>query len=459
MKALALAVFLSAAGFCLAAESTSTNAPLAAATPAANPKPKSRLDQIKQPTGWLEWGFDLRLRNEFTHNVTSLDSDAPNNDSDYLRIRPRVWAYLTPVEHLRADFRLLSEPRYYFLPATQEGWTYQEGLFDLFNVQLTNLFDVPLSLKAGRQEFTFGNKWLIWDGSARDGSRTEFFDAVRSTFEAKEIATTFDLIYLNLAEETDAHLPVINDTGRTINDQNEQAGILYVRNQSLGHTLLDGYVIYRHQEGDLASSNDGDTWVVGARAETTFAKRWNFRLEGAPEWGTLNGADHHAWGVNSLLTYTLGGSWNHKIRAGYEYLSGDDPNTPDNEGWDPMWARRAQYSELMVQLFGAENRGRSGDYKNLQRPNIGWTATPDKKLEITADYMPMFANENTLAGTAGFSDDGTFRGHFFEAIARVTLNRHWSGHLWTEFFLPGDYYSPQRDDLAVFCRLEMTYRF
>jgi len=444
---------------CPAADSTLTNASLAPSTPTENRGEKTLTDKIKQPTGWLEWGLDLRLRNEFTQNVPGLNSDVANNDSDYLRIRPRIWAYLTPVEPFRADFRLLSEPRYYFEPATQEGWTYQEGLFDLFNFQLTNLFEAPLTIKAGRQEINFGNRWLIWEGSARDGSRTEFFDAVRTTWDAKEVTTTFDLIYLNLAQETDAHLPVINDVGRAINDQDEQAGILYVRNKSLDHTILDGYVIYRNQEGDLASSNDGDTWLVGARIETTFAKRWNFRVEGAPEWGTLNGADHHAWGVNSLLTYTVGGSWNHKIRAGFEYLSGDDPDTPDNEGWDPMWARRAQYSELMVQLFGAENRGRSGDYKNLQRPGIGWTGAPNKKLEITADYMPMFANENTLAGISGYSDAGKFRGHFFEAIARVTFNRHWSGHLWTEFFLPGDYYSPERDDLAVFCRLEMTYRF
>jgi hypothetical protein len=454
-----LAVFLFAVRLCPAADSTSTNAPLAADTPKAAPKEKSLVEEIKKPTGWLEWGFDLRLRNEFTHNVTGLDSDAPNNDSEYIRIRPRIWAYLTPVEQFRADLRLISEPRYYFEPATQEGWTYQEGLLDLCDVQFIKPFDLPLTIKAGRQEINFGNKWLIWEGSAKDGSRTEFFDAVRTTLEAKEIATTFDLIYLNLAEETDAHLPVINDTGRAINDQNEQAGILYVRNQSLPNTLLDGYAIYRHEEGNLSSSNEGDTWLVGARIETTFAKRWNFRVEGAPEWGTLNGADMHAWGLNSMLTYTIGGPWKHKVRAGYEYLTGDDPNTADNEGWDPMWARRAQYSELMVQMFGAENRGRSGDFKNLQRPSIGWAATPIKKLDITADYMPMFANENTLAGTSGYSDDGKFRGHLFEAIARVTFNAHWSGHLWTEFFLPGDYYSPQRDDLAVFCRLEMTYRF
>ena len=459
VKSSVLAVFLFIAGLCPAAESTSTNLPVAATAPASGSKEPSLIDEIKKPTDWLEWGFDLRVRNEFTHNATTLNSDAPNNDSEYIRIRSRLWTYLTPVEQFRAELRLISEPRYYFEPATQEGWTYEEGLFDLVNLQLTNLFDVPLSIKAGRQEINFGNKWLIWEGSAKDGSRSEFFDAVRSTYEAREIATTFDLIYLNLAEETDAHFPVINDTGRDINDQNEQAGIFYVRNKSLGHTLLDGYVIYRHQEGDLSSSNEGETWLIGGRVETTFAERWNFRAEGAPEWGTLNGADHRAWGFNSLLTYTLGGAWKHKVRAGYEYLSGDDPDTPENEGWDPMWARRAQYSELMVLLFGAENRGRSGDYKNLQRPSIGWTATPNKKLELTADYMPLFANENTYAGNVGYSDDGNFRGHYFQSIARLTINRHWSGHLWTEFFLPGNYYSPQRDDLAVFCRLELVFRF
>jgi hypothetical protein len=459
VKSAFLACLLFAAGLCPAAEVVSTNAPVMAAAPASTPKERTLADEIKKPTSWLEWGFDLRVRNEFTHNATSLNSDVPNSDTDFIRIRSRLWTYFTPEEHVRAECRLISEPRYYFEPGNQDGWTYQEGVVDLLNVQLTNLFDVPWSIKAGRQEMSFGNKWLVWDGSAKDGSRSEFFDAVRSTYEEREIATTFDLVYLNLAQETDGHFPVINDTGRAINDQNEQGGIFYVRNKSLEHTLLDAYVMYRHEEGDLASSNQGDTWLIGGRVETTFAERWNFRAEGAPEWGTLNGADQRAWGFNSLLTYTIGGAWKQKVRAGYEYLSGDDPNTSVNEGWDPMWARRAQWSELMVQLFGAENRGRAGDYKNLQRPSIGWSASPGKKLDLTADYMPVFANENTYAGQPGYSQDGNFRGHYFQTIARYTFNRNWSGLLWTEFFLPGDYYSPQRDDLAVFFRGEVTFRF
>jgi hypothetical protein len=168
-------------------------------------------------------------------------------------------------------------------------------------------------------------------------------------------------------------------------------------------------------------------------------------VEGAPQWGRLNGADLRAWGANSLLTFNAGGQWQHKVRLGYEYLSADDPNTPENEGWDPMWGRRGQWSELMVFTFAQENRGRQADYKNLQRPGIGWSASPAKLLELTADYMPLFANENSLGNNPGYTADGKFRGHFFGSIARFTFNRYWSGVLRGEFFLlrpsaarPGD---------------------
>ena len=49
-----------------------------------------------------------------------------------------------------------------------------------------------------------------------------------------------------------------------------------------------------------------------------------------------------------------------------------------------------------------ESRGRAADYKNLQRPSVGWSAKPFAWLDLSADYMPAFANENTFAGTTGY---------------------------------------------------------
>lgn len=422
--------------------------------------------QLKRPVDWMEWGADFRFRDEGTINATTLQDGSANSEANYLRLRGRVWTYLTPVPDWTLDLRFISEPRYYFQPANTQGWSYDEGLFDHCMIRTTNLFGQPLAVTVGRQEFNFGNKWLIWDASSTDGSRSEYFDAARITFDAADLKTIFDAIYIQQDAQTESWLPVWNETRRFIDEQDERGAILYARNRSLANTQLDGYGIYRHQEAAGASGNSGDIGLVGARVEGTLTKHWQYRAEFGYEFGRLKlgtapTADLRAWGWNQMVTYNVGDDWKSKFRLGYEYLSGDDPNTAVNEGWDPMWARRAQWSELMVLLFSAENRTRAGDYKNLQRPSIGATTSPVKNLELSLDYSPLFANENPTSTTpAGFySHDGFFRGHYVQSIARYTFDKHWSGLLQGEFFVPGNYYSSAHQDLAVFYRAEIGYKF
>lgn len=416
------------------------------------------IDSVKKPVDWFEWGFDFRLRNEYVHNGAEIELDVEKNTTDFLRFRPRLWTVFHPATNLSLNARLVSEPRYYLSPAAKEGWTLEEGLFDLFNVRLQNLAGQPLTLTLGRQEFSFGNRWLIWDGSTTDGTRSEFFDAARLTLELEEAQTTLDAIYICQSARSDAWLPLINDQHRLITEQDEQAGVLYLRNKSLPKTQLDGFLIFRHQDPASPRGNQGDVWTAGARVEGAMAERWQYRLESAPQWGERNGRDLSAWGLNGRLTFLAGGPWQHQFRAGYEYLSGDDPATPADEGWDPFWARRAQWSELMVLKFAVENRGRSGDYKNLQRPNVGWSFQPAPPLLISADYMPLFANESP-SDQPSWAGGGHFRGHLLQTIARFKLNRHWSGHLWGEWFWPGHFYAPDQRHLGVFIRAEINLVF
>lgn len=416
-------------------------------------------DDLRHPVSWVGLGFDLRLRDEWVNNAATLRSGLPNSETHYNRIRPRIWASLNPTDDIQFSLRLIAEPRYYYRPAAMDGWAFEEGLFDQFNVRLTNIFDQHLSFTIGRQEIIMGSKWLIWDASTTDGTRSEFFDAARVTYSVPESHTRFDGIYVFQYSDLSYWLPAIHDTDRGIIEQDEHAGIFYVSNTSIPDTVMDGYLIFRDQIKVLARGNEGQTWVAGARIEHQFGTRWQARVEGAYDWGDLNDRPLDAWGLNTLLTFKAGGDWKQRFRVAYEYLSGDDPGTHENEGWEPMWARRAQWSELMVQLFGAEHRGRVGDYKNLQKLGAGWTVTPRKWLELNADYAAVFANENPSAGRPGYSDDGNFRGHYVQSITRFTWNKHFSSHIWVEFFMPGNYYSADRQDLATFLRAELMCKF
>jgi hypothetical protein len=124
-----------------------------------------------------------------------------------------------------------------------------------------------------------------------------------------------------------------------------------------------------------------------------------------------------------------------------------------------MWGRRAQWSELLTFTFTTEGKGRKSNWTNLQRIDAGWSCNPTGWLEVLVDYMPLFANTNPLGGTSMFNEEGAFRGHLAAAVLKFRFGKRVTGHLWSEFFFPGDYYTSQHRDTATFLRAELMTVF
>jgi hypothetical protein len=176
----------------------------------------------------------------------------------------------------------------------------------------------------------------------------------------------------------------------------------------------------------------------------------------APEWGTKNGRSFRAFGSNNRLTYSLNDKFSQKFRLGYEYLSGDDPSSQStNEAFDILWGRWPQWSDLYV--FSMIKEKRVSDWTNLHRLDFGWTIRPTKKLELTADYMPLFAPQNSYSDKAEFSSEGKFRGSLATISLQYAFNRHVGAKLLNEFFFPGSYYTAANRHFANFLRAEMLY--
>ena len=62
-----------------------------------------------------------------------------------------------------------------------------------------------------------------------------------------------------------------------------------------------------------------------------------------------------------------------RMGLGWYYLSGDDPETSEDEGWNPLWARYPQYSELYVYAFDTDGAGR---WSNVNMPYIDFSISP-----------------------------------------------------------------------------------
>jgi hypothetical protein len=144
------------------------------------------------------------------------------------------------------------------------------------------------------------------------------------------------------------------------------------------------------------------------------------------------------------------------IKAGVYGMSGDDPKTADDEGWNPVWARYPQFSELYV--FAWDGEESASRWSNLIAPSLGMVFNPLKavKTTVTVTYLTSFEAD----GNGGGRERGwleSIRNDFTLAENRWLPKDKLSGHLMLEVLEPGDYY--RHRDTAVFARWELAYAF
>lgn len=416
----------------------------------------SLLERAKHPFPWLTFNADLRVRQEYYDNAGTLNSHLANHEYNYQRYRARIGVVIHPFENLDIGARLITERRSYLKPDSMEGFRPDEFLIDNLYVTWRNSSLLPAKITLGRQELNIGSGWLIGDGTSGDGSRTGFFDAARVTLDWESAGTTLDLAAIVQPVYGNTWLPILHDLNKGLSEQNENGFVANLSNKSIAHTQIDGYFIYKHNSRVLRNGDQGEIYVIGGKLERAFTPHWKLQAEIAPEWGKKNGSDFRALGSNNRLTYTMEDKYHQSFRIGYEYLSGDNPSSQSvNEAFDILWGRWPQWSDLHV--FSMAREKRVSDWTNLHRISLGWTLHPMKQLEMAADYMPMFAPQNSYADKSGFSGDGKYRGSLAKIALQYAFTRHIHGKLLNEFFFPGSYYTAEYRSFANFIRAEMLF--
>jgi hypothetical protein len=452
-----------------------TSQPTAAAAPCVEPPAKSAsdspavkdaLDELKNPTPWFKWGFDQRVRWEWFKNCTTLNSDSRGSEESYQRYRSRLWGTISPTDKLEFNFRLSWEWRTYCTPEYKRYLDVDDydAIFDTLNFKIKDLAGTGADLTVGRQDIVLGSHWLVRDGTPLDGSRTEFFDAVRLTAPLKSIDSTFDLIYIDQQARADKRIKPFNyseyDANRYLMEQNERGAIAYFSNKSIERTTLDGYFIYKNDTPVLANGYDADTYTFGGRMERFFdaEERWKLDTEVAKQLGHRNGQDINALGGRAKLTYFFKDKLDNNLRMGYDYLSGDKGSTNGaTEQFDLLWGRYPQYSECVLRNCIPET-GRVGQVANMHRVFWGWGFKPTPKLDFCVDYSLIFADTNSYRDRAQITDSGCFKGQLVTAWLKYAITKNISGHVMGEVFCPGDYYSDLYNDVEVFLRAEVVFK-
>jgi hypothetical protein len=477
----------------VACAAQTTNSASLAVAPAASPSAFEQfVKETKNPLDWITWGADLRLRNEYINNFQSLSSSAALNEQDYFRFRGRLWTTITPVTNVTVNGRISAEPREWMKPSSagtfrgRTGLEWRYGIVDTLNVKLTNVVHEPLTLTVGRQDIQLGEPqtpWLIMDGTPGDGSWTFFFDSARATYEAKDIKTRFDVIYLNNYADPGARIPTMGSTVSLtgapyyVIENNEKGTIAYASNKSIQNTTVDGYFIWKEDEQVTAAGDSAELYTLGARISGQPAEHWYYSVEGAYQFGTRQDAnvyrntpagvgvsslewrDISAFGGIAQARYSFLDRLKNQVTLVGEFLSGDDPNTAGrDEMFDILWGRWPRWTEGYIFSYIPETSGRIAQMNNLFRIGPTWMITPFKGASGMVSYNAMFAPEAmptraTAGGEPYFSNDGHFRGHYLEAIWRQEITKNLAVRLWLNMVFEGNYYA--QHDTCTFVRAEI----
>lgn len=451
----------------------------AAAQQAQAPAPselEKAIKEIKNPTPWLTWGGDFRVRNEYLDTTLTLDEKHPLSEQDYFRYRARLYTTVKPIENVSLNVRLATEPRTWMRPAGyspyrgNSGTDWTEGMIDTLNVQWKNVLGQPLSIVVGRQDIMLGEGWLTGDGTPYDGSWTYYLDAARVSYELKEQHTLIEAIGIMQNAEAEAWLPTINNQNRFLSEQDEYGAILNIVNTSLPYANINPYFIYKQDDRVMAGGDDADIYTIGARISGLVDEHWKYSFEGAYQFGEKRDLaikypevsddyrDIQAYGFNGKMMYLVKDKLNNQIGFNYEFLSGDDPDTQDDEMFDVLWGRYPRWAEIGLYSFARETR--VGQQANYHRFGPSWTCNPMKGMELTLNYYALFAQSDVPTrenSAALFSHDDHFRGHFAAAMLKHKFTPRLSGHLWGELQFPGNYYV--NDHVMSFLRAELMFNF
>lgn len=406
------------------------------------------------------FGAYFRFRYESWDNLFDFNDELPPHDTDYLDLKTSVWLKNDYAKKYGLFIKITNGSRYFLNtddPAARpHGLNEDEIFFDNLYAYAKRIFGLPVDLTVGRQDFArdFGEGFVIVEGTPLDGSRTFYFNAARAEIKLNE-RNSLDLVYIS-NPETDVYLPSLYPSEkRQLNTSDETGFVLYGKSRISDSFALEPYYIFKSEEEPGATSGELDLNTFGGRAVYSM-NTFTIRAEYAYQTGEYDGgADRTGHGGYIFVGNRFKDvRWSPKLDVGVVYLSGDDPDSSDDEGWNPLFSRWPAWSWIMAANLAPE-RG-LGYWTNMQmyRANLSLGFSRETRLDLWYNYMR--ANEDTSSKAPFYSHDGKERGHLAQARVSHTFSEKIDGYFHIEYMIPGNYY--RHDDPAMFVRLQLQFK-
>ena len=411
-----------------------------------------------------EFGFQERVRSESWDNLGDHRDATPDFRTQY-RFRTRLWAVVPLSRDVTFFAGLVNENRKLVRP--DQAVNGREIAFETFYLDWR--MGAAWSLRAGRQNLMRGDGFVLWDGSALDGSRTAYVNALDLVWSTGTASVEF----LAISDPfKDRFLPRLNVSTnprerQLLNERDEAALGIYATWRNTGRDL-QAYAFHKTERHDVRAATDplfqpdrrvealGLRFVedlapgLVATAEGTLQSGWEEARPGAAG----PGAPIRAWGAQGRFARTFDHPFKPLLTLGWVGLSGDDPSTAAREGWDPLFGRWPRWSELYI--YSQVPEGGVAYWSNLRMWEATFQAQPWKVLALKASVYWLRAYHPVLGRGPVFAP-GLGRGRLLELRADLTLSERWQGHMLYERLAPGTFYAG--GDPGRFFRVEAVYTF
>ncbi len=404
-------------------------------------------------------GADLRLRLEAFDDIpirTAAPSVTRGGYNNYFRVRTRISGGVDFGDAFSIDARATDE----FRVRNHGGKSYEwpdEAVIDQFALSVRGLFDGRVDLRVGRQDAVLGSGRLFAEGTAKDGSRTQYFDGVLARVRLAE-KTTLDVFGFYGSCENDLavgheHRDVTGLSGG-YNDMDEATAGFFFEDRSMPDLGWGLYYVWLRDTAWRTAAGvhvpHEDVHTFGVRLLPRFADEFSGEFEGAFQFSESDGYDRRAlFGLASL-------AWSPFSRTTFSanalHLTGDDPGTGRREDFNILFGRYPWISELL--LYGFDGDG-VGTWRNLTSLWLEAKVAPADGHSVKFTAGPVFAPERDGAG------GGDFRGWLETAFWSFPVCSGrlgaLTGHLFLELFEPDDYYVS--DATAYFFRAQLNWAF
>jgi hypothetical protein len=288
-----------------------------------------------------------------------------------------------------------------------------------------------LDVSAGRMTIDLGDRRLV----ARNRFRNTI-NAYTGVHTLWKSADGFEAhaFYVEPVQRKPSDLASLLDNERELDTESSDVslwGVFGAAPDVFGSVKGEAYV-YGLRTRDHAGipAADRDIYTPGFRLyKTPAAQSWDFETEAVYQFGTSRmttaatdkrDLQHRAAFFHGEIGYTLSGKSSPRLELSYDYASGDDdPTDNENNRFDTLYgSRRGDFGPTGI--YGAFARS------NINSPGLRFEAKPLKKLSGMVGYRAVWlASARDQYTTARLQDptghSGDFVGHQLEAQLQYNL--------------------------------------